>query len=227
MLYTAIIIEPRKHKALLFVLDNFLKNLSDDWSFIIFHGNNNINYINDIIDNNLFNFKSRITLVNLNIDNLTVDEYSNLLKYNKIFYDYIPTEIFLIFQTDTIIFEKHKNLINYFLKYDYVGAPWSHPHNNHQLIGNGGLSLRRKSKMIEIMDKQGINDFPEDIYFPCYIETNIYKPSYNEAKLFSVESVYSDISFGCHKPWFRDFGNKLYDKYEELKKLYEYNDIYI
>ena len=29
--YTAIIIEPRTHKALEFVLNNFLENLNDDW----------------------------------------------------------------------------------------------------------------------------------------------------------------------------------------------------
>ena len=46
MLYTAVIIEPREHPALLFVLTNFLKNLSDDWSFIIYHGTNNIDFIN-------------------------------------------------------------------------------------------------------------------------------------------------------------------------------------
>ena len=227
MLYTAIIIEPRKHKALSFVLDNFLSNLSNDWSIIVFHSNNNIDYLNDIINNNLSHFKSRLSLINLNIDNLTVDEYSDLLKYNKDLYNHIPTEIFLVFQTDTIIFEMNKSLINHFLKYDYVGAPWQHPHNNHQLVGNGGLSLRRKSKMIEIMEKQGKNDFPEDIYFSCFTDVNLYKPSFEKAKLFSVETVYSSISFGCHKPWCRDFENKLYDKYYELKELYKYNDIII
>ena len=227
MLYTAIIIEPRKHKALQFVLNNFLSNLSNDWSIIVFHGNNNIDYLNDIINNNLSHFKYRLSLINLNINNLNVKQYNDLLKYNKDLYNHIPTEIFLVFQTDTIIFEKHKNLINYFLKYNYVGAPWQHPHNNHQLVGNGGLSLRRKSKMIEIMEKQGKNDFPEDIYFSCFTDIDLYKPSSEEAKLFSVETIYSSISFGCHKPWFRDFGNKLYDKYEELRELYKYNDIII
>jgi hypothetical protein len=41
--YTALIIEPRKHKALEFVLKNFLENLSNEWSIIIFHGNLNKN----------------------------------------------------------------------------------------------------------------------------------------------------------------------------------------
>ena len=47
--YTAVLIEPRKHKALPFVLNNFFENLSDEWSFVIFHGNQNYEYILDIM----------------------------------------------------------------------------------------------------------------------------------------------------------------------------------
>ena len=73
----------------------------------------------------------------MNVDNLTIRDYNRLFT-NKSFYDYIPTETFLIFQTDTMIFKEHKNLINNFLEYDYVGAPWLAC----KQVGNGGLSLR-------------------------------------------------------------------------------------
>ena len=49
--YTAVIVEPRKHAALSFVLENFLKNLSNEWNIIIFHGNLNIDFVNNIISN--------------------------------------------------------------------------------------------------------------------------------------------------------------------------------
>ena len=49
-MYSAIIIEPREHPALSFVLDNFIHNLSDEWNFIIFHGNLNLSFINNIIE---------------------------------------------------------------------------------------------------------------------------------------------------------------------------------
>jgi hypothetical protein len=112
MLYTAVIVEPRKHKALPYVLENFLNNLSEDWSFIIFHGNLNLEFINNIITKKLSIHKHRIRLINLNVNNLTVEGYNKLFKYCKNFYNYIPTETFLVFQTDSIIFEKHKHLIN-------------------------------------------------------------------------------------------------------------------
>ena len=70
MLYTAIIIEPRKHKALLFVLDNFLKNLSDD----------------SIIDDNFISNKRIIEAYNYlcNFDNsdLTYKKFNQDLLYN-------------------------------------------------------------------------------------------------------------------------------------------------
>jgi len=149
-MYSAVIIETREHKALSFVLLNFLKNLSDEWNFIIFHGNLNLNFINSIIENELQIYKHRITLVHIPYDNLLRDDYSKLLVNDRIIYDNIPTEIFLIFQTDTVIFEQNKHLINNFLKYDYVGAYLP----LHDLVGNGGLSLRKKSKMLEIIDAE-------------------------------------------------------------------------
>ena len=48
-MYSAVIVEPREHPALELVLDNFIQNLSNDWNFIIFHGNNNLPFINNII----------------------------------------------------------------------------------------------------------------------------------------------------------------------------------
>ena len=228
MLYTAIIVEPREHKALPYVLENFLNNLSDDWSFIIFHGNLNLKFIINIINEKLSKHVNRISLINLNVDNLTIDDYNNLLKYNKKFYSYIPTETFLIFQTDSIIFKKYKHVINNFLHYDYVGAPWNHfPYNKNEYVGNGGLSLRKKSKMLEIMKKQGKNDYPEDVYFSCYDSVSIHKPTFNDASLFSIEEIFSEMSFGCHKPWCGMSNNEflLYNTYEEVKELYKYNDI--
>ena len=42
---TAFITEPRKHKALKFVLENFISTLPKEWSFQINHGTKNIDYI--------------------------------------------------------------------------------------------------------------------------------------------------------------------------------------
>jgi len=197
--YTAIIVEPRKHKALEFVLENFLENLSNEWDFIICHGNQNESFARDIINTKLVDNSSRITLINLNVENLTIQDYNNLLVSEQ-FHSYIPTEIFLVFQTDTIICPEYKSYINNYLQYDYVGAPWE---NINSEVGNGGLSLRRKSKMLEIIRNCTYNgDINEDVYFSkaCpEIYRNI--PDSQNASHFSVEMVYEDKSFGVHKPW--------------------------
>jgi len=217
-LYTAVIVEPRKHKALKFVLNNFLENLSSEWNIIIFHGNQNEQYLKDIIENKLSNYISRITLINLNVDNLRISDYNNLLVSRK-FYNYIPTEIFLIFQTDTIICNEYKSYIKNYLEYDYVGAPWKHRNLE---IGNGGLSLRRKSKMLEIIDncpyKDSIN---EDLYFSQECP-EIYRnlPNWEDATHFSVETVYEDKSFGVHKPWTSGNLGDIIDKKEPFCKDY-------
>jgi len=102
--YTAIIIEPRKHKALEIVLNNILDCLSNEWKIVFFHGTNNIEYSKNISDklNKLYN--DRIQLVNLNVDNLNQKTYSKLLATKTIIYDYINTEYFLVFQTDSVMF---------------------------------------------------------------------------------------------------------------------------
>ena len=110
MAYTAIIVEPRRHAALEFVLTNFLENLSDDWNIIVFHGIQNIDYVANIV-RKLEHFKTRITLHNLGVRNLTTPEYSRLFA-SRSFYNNIPTETFLVFQTDTMIFPKNKETIH-------------------------------------------------------------------------------------------------------------------
>ena len=203
-MYTAIIVEPRKHKALSFVLQNFLKNLpEEEWSFIIFHGNKNLDYINYILENDIIEKeRSRITLIDLQVDNLTTCEYNDMLK-SEGFYNYIPTETFLVFQTDTMIFNKHRHIIYHFLHYDYVGAPWKKSFEwaeKFKYVGNGGLSLRKKSKILELIKNIDINIIQnEDMFFSRNQESIfVKKPEYEIAKQFSIETVFSDIAFGCH-----------------------------
>jgi len=202
--YTAVIVEPRQHKAMEFVLDNILNNLPKSWNIIIMHGSTNKEYIENIINVKLHRFKNRISMVDLKVENLTIPDYNALLK-SKEFYDHIPTEIFLVFQTDSVIC--NKEMLDKYLKYDYVGAPWNDDNN----VGNGGFSLRRKTKMLEILEKCPKEKHPHEDRFFSYSCVDIYKPSFEEAKEFSVETVYNNKSFAVHKSW-------AYLKPEELEK---------
>ena len=46
----AFITEPRKHRALKFVLENFMSILPEEWDFVINHGTDNLDYIKSIND---------------------------------------------------------------------------------------------------------------------------------------------------------------------------------
>jgi hypothetical protein len=218
-IYSAVMVEPRRHPALRIVLRNFLENLDERWGFIVFHGKENGEWLRNIIEINFKKEKGRIRLIELNIINFTLNEYNSFC-ISEDYFNNIPTEIFLRFETDTMICPKEKDLIYEFLKYDYVGAPWSVNligNSGRGKVGNGGLSLRRKSMMLEVIKKVPFPKYAhEDTYFT--IDNKLVKlnmPSYEEAQLFSMETVFSQRCFGIHKPW-------LYqeDKIEEIESRF-------
>jgi len=142
MSYTAVIVEPRKHCALSLVVNNFLTHLpAREWKILVMHGISNKTFIEK---NVLVLDPLRIELHEMSCENLTIDEYNSLLSSRE-FYERIPTETMLIFQTDALIVNPSR--LREFLEYDYVGAPW-----RNGAVGNGGLSLRKKSKMLYSSD---------------------------------------------------------------------------
>jgi cbb3-type cytochrome oxidase subunit 3 len=207
--FTAIIIEPRKHRAFEFVLRNFLENLDSRWKIMVFHGTQNETFVNDIIA--ATPVPARVSTVNMGVANLTKDTYSDYMISTDFLYR-IPTEVFLIFQSDSMICPEFKDTINQFIEYEYVGAPWPSDrfparfYRNGSLVGNGGLSLRRKTKMLEILKKcEADADVPEDVYFSMGCKgVHVYKPSESIAAEFSMEMIYSPKSFGLHRTWHVD-----------------------
>jgi hypothetical protein len=148
---------------------------------------------------------------------------------DKKFYDNIPTEHFLVFQTDSLIISKNKDKVYDFLKYDYVGSPWNFPegqphHNIDKQIGNGGFSLRKKSKMLEIIDKcrNSWNNDGEDRFFcmPCN-NIVINKPSFEEAQKFGSETLLNSESFGIHKPWCYNSFEKVRQAFPEVDTMFD------
>ena len=223
--FTAIIVEPRKHKALEFVLQNVCDCLSQDWKIILFHGKNNLDYSINICEKLNKIYDNRIQLVNLYIDNLNQDSYSKLFASKNKIYDYINSELFLVFQTDSMIIKKNAHLIYDYLDYDYVGSPWKItsyiPTKNCNFIGNGGFSLRRKSKMMEIIEKIPYNNNYEDLYFSTNYEPsiNVYKPEYLKACNFCVDEVFSEFTFAFHRCWVHEHYNKIKELYPEIEIL--------
>jgi hypothetical protein len=203
----AVIIEPRIHPDLLTVIKSTMYHLNETdsnikWGLQIFHGNQN----KDIVEN-IQSSLTNVVLTNMGIDNFTHSEHSRYMESVE-FWRQVKGTKALIFQTDSLLL---RSGIDDFLEYDYVGAPWRKPKEN-QWVGNGGLSLRTISKMIEICENNPVTeDILEDIYFIKYME-GMGVADIETAMKFSMEDVFSPNPLGVHNP-IRHIGP------EQLKKV--------
>ena len=147
----AVIVEPRKHEMLEMIVRNVMYFLGEEWNLHIFGGTENEKWINELFPQH---WEYRFT--NLGVDNITADEH-NLLLRQRFFWEQIEEENILIFQTDAYLLRKG---IDYVLKYDYVGAETLNPYDKTPKgIGqNGGLSFRKRSAMLECIDKVTVKD---------------------------------------------------------------------
>jgi hypothetical protein len=203
----AVIIEPRVHPDLLTVIKSTMYHLNETdsnikWGLQIFHGNQN----KELVQNIKLSL-GNVVLTNIGIDNFTHTEHSKYMESVEFWIQVKGTKA-LIFQTDSLLL---RSGIDDFLEYDYVGAPWRKPKEN-QWVGNGGLSLRTVSKMIEICENNPVTeDILEDIYFMKYMEGNGVA-DIETAMKFSMEDVFSPNPLGVHNP-IRHIGP------EQLKKV--------
>lgn len=190
------IVEPRNHHNLEWVLNNVavlyaLRGGKELPSLHIFHG-----ISNETLVRNITRGWEGVNLINLGVENLRIADYNMLLTSSDFYRNFEKAGHVLIFQTDVIQF---KRVPEEFFEYDYVGAPWSAPPTPTNLVGNGGFSLRRVSKMIEICNRERLSDpnYPEDVFFSLMKDIHI--PSVKKAAKFSVEQIYDDNPVGAHQ----------------------------
>ena len=186
-----------------FIVRNAIMKLGSEWSFTIICGNSNyqslISICNDITEN--------IKVVKTEYNNMTISQYSDFLKTVD-FWELIHGDKVLIFQEDSFIFNHN---IDDFIEYDYIGAPWCDevlPIN----VGNGGLSLRSKQIMIDVikhLEKENVDEneeLSEDVFFSKHMQRlRIGKvANCNVSSKFSSELIYNPDSFGGHQFWLSD-----------------------
>lgn len=119
----------------------------------------------------------------------------NLLLTSKQFWESINEENILIFQHDSEILRPG---IEEFYDFSYVGAPWKFCSHG----GNGGLSFRKRSKMIRMIETNNPYDQAkngnEDIWFSNIIPETRSKSNRDACKKFSCETIFQPGTFGCH-----------------------------
>jgi len=213
----AVIVEPRNLNVISDLLVWMVHLLSPKgWHVIVYHGNLNLELVRSTSVSHLIEFRS------LDKDNLTIQDYSNLLKTIE-FWELIRFENILIFQTDSVLLD---NNLDEFLKYDFVGAPFTEEcvklYNVKQPVGNGGLSLRKRTAMLKVLSlhkkypriiRRRFHNF-EDVFFTNYPLYIMVCPTKEVAMDFSVECIWHNNPKGYHKPW-------LYLEKEKMDQVYE------
>ncbi len=210
----AVIVEPRTIN-LVETIENYLHILPDYTHFQVYHGTKNEAYLhNSSLSKHIESGK--IELLNMGVENLTISGYSKLF-CSIDFWDTIPSEKVLIFQTDSITCSQSPYDIEDFMVYDFIGAPY-HTYinmgirllfllkgwNTEGILFNGGLSLRSKSKSIEVLRQYPWDEkTPEDVWFCAFMpKVNATLPDLQTAQKFAYESRsdFNYVPFGLHKP---------------------------
>jgi hypothetical protein len=127
-------------------------------------------------------------------DIFSLAEYNTFMTSVRFWEDLSMYEHVLICQHDSGLL---RTGIDKFLEFDYVGAPW--PFCSYG--GNGGLSLRRVSTMIEILNhfEYSASQGNEDIFFSSVMHDHGYKlASRSVCSEFSVESAFMLGTLGYH-----------------------------
>jgi predicted SAM-dependent methyltransferase len=154
--------------------------------------------------------------------------YSRLLLTEAFYTEFTDSEFLLILQPDAIVF---RDELDYWCaqSYDYIGAPWPNginldPDTNCRsqqfeiVVGNGGLSLRRVAKCINLLQEHhnlactfAQNSANEDLFFALMGKqsVNFTLPDELTASRFSIEESPSEyiqrngnhIPMGAHRWW--------------------------
>jgi hypothetical protein len=215
--FEAVLIEYRIFPHVEFLMRNAILKLGEKWSHTVVCGNLN----HDFMVSMCANISPEITVIKTDYDNLNQSTYSVLLA-SKSFWEMFSGEKILLYQEDSCIF---KTNIDDFLQWDYIGAPWPKRQNDTpNCVGNGGLSLRTRQTMIDVIDRVSIYDTnmtsstteymrnsgmtvcPEDVYFSKNMQDyGIGRVAdWDSAFAFSSEAVYNGHSFGGHNFWLSD-----------------------
>jgi hypothetical protein len=150
------------------------------------------------------------------VENIAMPE--TLIAYSDLFtscalWEKIKSDYVLVFQADSRFCSASPKSLDFFIRlsYDWIGAPWPPSATwdplfvTGSLVGNGGLSLRKRNAMLRCClaysPRTIIN---EDVYFVhCLNKSRI--ATVEHAELFSAETYFSadrrQAPFGIHKSW--------------------------
>jgi hypothetical protein len=220
VLHSAVILEPRASKLLPAVIRHMLHRLPAQTVFYVFHSDANVRqlmkHFRNLLQNNS-SVSSKMKLINVrthfNITRMTWMKYTPIFLDQR-FWNHIEGENVLTFQTDSAIcsHSPHK-LVDFVGQYDYIGGPYAgQKRSTHQC---GGFTIRRRSKMLEAIQKckhlwkpntLTIRQLNEDLFFSSVAVNKckvITLAPVHIARSFCVDSLFYDRPYAIHKVWVR------------------------
>ncbi|KAK4203999.1 hypothetical protein QBC40DRAFT_165821 [Triangularia verruculosa] len=219
-IFKAVLIETSLNSpSLIPILLHFSSILPAHWSLVIFTSPNNFTLPHSVAFRNLLSSK-RLDIRFLPKDVAFTDSasVSSFLasSHGWLWNELIGAERVLLFQLDSIICANSITTIDDFVKWDYIGAPIDRIYGEGY---NGGLSLRNPRLFLEVVQNGNYTQGFEDQWFYKALkerrDAGDYKvrlPGVEEAKRFSVETVWGDKPLGYHQPqrwWNGKAGNRM------------------
>lgn len=199
--HIAVIVDFRTLGHIISVVHNVNQHIPSTWPIQIFHGKENQEFIkNSTLAPLLASGKAFLTLMDEVYDRARTDR----LLTDPRFWQRVRGEKILFFQIDSAMCSTSPHKITDFLQYDYVGAPWDpswFPFSQVDFVGNGGFSLRSRSKILALIANLPYDGkVPEDVWYALNLRrVNGSVAPVNVAKTFAVESVYYERPLGVHR----------------------------
>ena len=205
--YIALIIDDRASEQVVRVVQNILQHIPIDWKVQMIIPKEHWSFYNTSALSSFIR-SNRVFMTSLVFPraDFTGAEFINLLLTSASLWHQVQGEKILYFQFDSVVCSNSPYNLSQFLEYDFIGAPW-----RNGKCCNGGLSLRSRTKMIE-MYESGRAPFPlhetnEDIWLMRHLASfsGRIAPAHI-AQMFSVETVYHPRPWAVHKPNFDELG---------------------
>ncbi|KAI0014065.1 hypothetical protein F4779DRAFT_636808 [Xylariaceae sp. FL0662B] len=162
----ALLIENRPGASLAPLMLHFMSVVPPDWRFRFMGSTESVAHINGsvAIREQVAAGKLDLTYIPGNMSTAGQEMISRFLTTRWLYETVLqPAEWLLVFQTDSILCANSRQNLNDFLDYDWVGAPWD---PSGRFGGNGGLSLRRVSAIVDVLRDQvrAHDSEPEDVW---------------------------------------------------------------
>jgi hypothetical protein len=162
----ALLIENRPEPLLAPLTLHFISVVPPDWKFRFMGSEESVAHINRsaAIREQVKLGKLDLTYIPSNMSTAGQEMISRFLT-TRWLYDTVlaPAENLLVFQTDSMLCANGRHTFEEYAEYDWCGSPWD---PNGKYGGNGGLSIRRVSAMLDVLRHQQRVDGsePEDVW---------------------------------------------------------------